>query len=101
MCGFLLVWSGFFKFKVPEDMWQPITELLSELKAKVMSHEGMWGIGLMSRCYSVEGLCSVEQSCLCNLIQCAFWTGARRVLPLELYPGVGLESSLVCWFWLE
>jgi len=46
MCGLLSVWDGFLKFVVPEDVWQPIRELLSELKAEVMGHEGMWGVGV-------------------------------------------------------
>lgn len=78
-----------------EDVWQPIRKLPSELEAEVTWHEGTWGVGQRSCCYSAEGLCSVEQSCLCNLIQCAFWVGPWPVLLLEPNPGVGLESSLV------
>lgn len=52
-------------------------------------------LGLMSCCCSVEGLCPVEESRLCNLTPGAFWVGPRPVKPLELHPSIGSEKSLV------
>lgn len=58
-------------------------------------------LGSMSCYYNVEGLCTAEESCLCSITQSAFWIGCWPVIPLELYPVVGLGRSLVqgSWQW--
>lgn len=104
MCGLLLVWGGFSKFKVPEDGWQPIREPLSDLKAEVTWHEGKWGVGvneLLLQCWgtmSCGGVMSAQphpRSFLGWSSTCQTpWAAPKHWLREELGPRTTTTNSM-------
>lgn len=76
---------------MPEDGGSPSESYFHTLKLRLHDMKICGVSGLMSCCCSVEELCPVKESCLCNLTPWAFWVGPRPVIPLQLHPDVGLE----------